>query len=464
MKRFLPHILILLTAAVVLTSCFKDDESTSDYDGQSLITAATLGTLTRDIYYVNNNGRDTMVTRSVNGALYPLTIDQINHRIYNAELLPAHTHTDKVVLSALTAQGTVAIKDDEKDHDYAWEHTDSTDFTQPRTLTVYGLDGTSRTSYTMEVRVHQQLPDSMQWQSVSTTGLPADLLETRLLSRGDSILLWGTTAGEVWCYWTQRQNPTNWQGDRANNAPTPQSIIRHGGQFLGMTDTNVVSSADGKTWTNVGLRTGSISSLIGSTTRNIYGLNATSFLRSTDEAHHFLSDACDIPAAIPTQSISAVSYPTRSNHLVEEILLAGNTTDGQTVVWKRNDMLRADQEEVGNFQWTLVESDSTNKYRVPHRENINLATYDGATLMAATDDAHHLSLLMSYDNGRCWADTVVTAPAPLTQEAQEVHKLAMTVDADNYIWLLCNSTLWRGRINRLGWVEDKQVFLKTRKR
>lgn len=465
MNRYFTLILTLLVAATTLTSCFKDDDDSSAYEGQSLITAATLGTLTRDAYFVNNNGVDTVISMSVTGSLYGLSIDQNAHHIFNADSLPAHTRLTKVMLKALTAQGTVGIRDTATGHDYAWTYTDSTDFSYPREITVYGNDGTSRTTYTMELRVHNEVADSMQWQELHLPGLPAELTHTRLLTRGDSLLLWGINDGDTHCYWLSRQKRNIWMGARTNNGPEPETIVAQNGTFFGLTATSIVSSTDGIAWQNLGARPTGMTTLAAASTRSLYALNGATFLRSTDGGHIFEADSTELDNALPASDIAAITYPTRSNAQVEEILLVGCTPAGATSVWKRNEMKKAEQEDVATFTWNYINTDPSNHYAIPQRHQMALAAYDGAVLMAGLTPEGHASLLMSYDNGRCWTDTIATTPAALkATEAPTVKQIALTTDDTHFIWLYTDGTLWRGRINRLGWDNEKFIFLRARRK
>ena len=61
----------------------------------------------------------------------------------------------------------------------------------------------------------------------------------------------------------------------------------------------------------------------------------------------------------------------------------------------------------------------------------------------------------SQDAGLTWqTDTTLVMP---TTFAPESDVFAMTIDADNFIWLVSasNGQIWRGRLNKLGWANKE---------
>ena len=160
-KFDLKYFWVFIAAACLFAACAKDDEE-DDLDTKScFISGMTIGTLSRTV-----TRADSTVLVSVTGYNFPLTIDHVNGQIYNVDSLPCNTNVAKVVFSSLKAQGTLAIQSLYSGKDTVFVSTDSTDFRQPRKVTVYGKDGVSRRVYTISLRVHQEEGDSAKWQRI----------------------------------------------------------------------------------------------------------------------------------------------------------------------------------------------------------------------------------------------------------------------------------------------------------
>lgn len=456
------HITLFLAMLVIVTGftgCFKDSEE-EEYSGMSLLTGASLGNLRRTIYFKTAEGKDTCQVITISGSEYPLTIDQINHHIYNAEMLPAHTSLSKVVLTSLNCQGTAAIKSLVDGKDTVFNYTDSTDFRVPRDITIYGHDGVSKTTYTMELRVREEVADSMRWEHFDGGAMLAMLQAPRLLTRGDSLIAWGTTnEGTTRCFWANRNahiTPEAWHELTLGNAPTPSSIVKKSGGFAALNATSIVTSENGHNWTPISPNNQGLLSLAAASSRSIYGINTQGFMRSVDGGQLWNTDEADNNDSIPTSHLTGVCYPNRTNPSIDELIVVGNTASGRTVVWKRNEMKDATMDGMARFQWIHLPSAKKNQNKIPNRTCMTLAHYDDALLLCGMNPEGKPSLTMSYDMGRTWKDTIVTTP--LIDPATTA--VGMAVDTDNYIWIICAGTgeVWRGRINRLGWRKEEFVW------
>ena len=68
------------------------------------------------------------------------------------------------------------------------------------------------------------------------------------------------------------------------------------------------------------------------------------------------------------------------------------------------------------------------------------------------------AVYMSYDAGIVWrADTAITIPKGFTATATV---FALTVDANNHVWMVCGGSgrIWKGRLTQLGWRKEQNVF------
>ena len=107
-----------------------------------------------------------------------------------------------------------------------------------------------------------------------------------------------------------------------------------------------------------------------------------------------------------------------------------------------------------------------NKHALPKLKNMSVATYDGKTYALGTPDGSSdidAKLYSSKDGGLTWAkDTTLSVPADLTLGTNALNepRMALTVDSDNFIWIVNakSGSTWRGRINRLGWKKEQTDF------
>ena len=190
MKFNIKYLSMFMSVLCLFAACADDDDDDSTDTNSCFISAVTLGTLSRTIVQT-----DTTYQVSVTGSYYPMTIDHIKGEIYNIDSLPYNTNVEKVVFSTLNAQGTLALKSLFSGEDTLFVSTDSTDFRQPRQITVYGTDGISRRQYTMTLNVHREEGDSMNWQRVTnfdpstipaTTDCTAWMREIQAVSTDDA--------------------------------------------------------------------------------------------------------------------------------------------------------------------------------------------------------------------------------------------------------------------------------------
>lgn len=446
-NKYIALFAALIVATTSFTGCLSGNEVEDESAGLAYVTGATLGSLYRLLPYQQPDGTDSIVKQSVSGSLYPLSIDQLNHRIYNTDSLPTHTDLSKVVFSQFNVKGTVTLKSLTSEKDTTFNMKDSTDMRQPREITVHSLDGNSQVTYTIELRKHQEEGDTLRWHLKTVSGLPS-LTERRLFVHGDSLIVWGKQDGQAVGFWTMRSAPAEWHALTGSGIPEPLSIVQRGASFYGLTATGIVSTTDGSLWRETAPRPAGLTMLVGATTRSLYATSADSFMRSTDEGVTWTKENTPSAAAIPLTGLTAVSRPTAANASVEEILLVGQAADGTTTVWKRNEMREAELEDVATFEWSQIQDKRNNPYAVPNLTNTSLAFYDGGVILTGIKEQGKAGLYHCIDMGRTWNPYTLTLPALDSPE-----DIVMTTDSDNFIWVLSGTTpqLWQGRLNRLGW-------------
>lgn len=168
--RYLHKFLLLLVCGSVLTSCFKDEEvDLADYN-ELYLNAIAFGTIPRDVHVLSSKGEDSITASTVSATTaYPFTIDHVNNLAYNLDSLPIGTRLDKIVFSTFSITGgQAALKKLSADEDTVYAAADTLDFSHgPREFRLYGIDGISRRTYKVDVRVHNQVKDSLTWHHLT---------------------------------------------------------------------------------------------------------------------------------------------------------------------------------------------------------------------------------------------------------------------------------------------------------
>ena len=70
-------------------------------------------------------------------------------------------------------------------------------------------------------------------------------------------------------------------------------------------------------------------------------------------------------------------------------------------------------------------------------------------------DGKMIEPMISRDGGISWRKAKAhTVPA----DAANFTTFTSTVDSSNFIWIIGNGKVWRGRLNRLGWTSPQKSF------
>lgn len=224
--RQIKTICLLLLTLIVAASCLNssNDDASSLYS-DAAITSFSLGTLTRYQHQKTDAGNDTIIKTTVTGSSYDFSIDQINHRIYNADSLPTGTDVSKLVVTLSTYNGgTVWIQDlEDPEIGILYNSTDSIDFTTPRTFRIYANNGKGFSTYTVNVNVHQQEANVMNWQltdevyteNEETPNLPEDI---KVLLGGCSTELYALSTDNR--LMVSRDDGATWEEDLLDEDPS----------------------------------------------------------------------------------------------------------------------------------------------------------------------------------------------------------------------------------------------------
>lgn len=461
-KKALYSLVLTLLFAISLSACDSSyDSASTEPSRDCVITSATLGTLKRTLHIVNAAGHDTVVNYTVTGGAYRLYIDQVNYRVYNPDSLPTGTRTDKLVFASngLNSSGVLSIKSLVTGEDSTFTPTDSTDFSVPREVTVHAYDGTSKRTYTFDIRVHKEEANDLNWAEVYSNngGALAAFTQSRTLCVDGHLYTFGRTAtGEAQVIATTTDTPSFDAASSitaANGQPIDVRSVHHfGGVFYALAGGELVQAAQPTdTWQSVS--TGHIfTALAGTSTDSLYAI-ANGVMLSSANGTSWQVSANDGGAQLPTQNMASATQISAKRPTQEFTVLMGQTANGDITIWRHD----IDREGYFTYPWmSMPQTEEIDSLACPtNLEQLNMFAYDHSTVITGIVSGKVAPLYMSQDNGRTWNPNII---APPTLEG--VTSLSTVVDANQRIWLVCGGTgkVVRGRLNRVTWSEEQTRF------
>lgn len=459
-KNSIIALILALLAGFALTSCDTTSDIEYEVSRNCYVSGVTLGSLNRTMHTTSSTGADSTYVVSVSGSNYPMYIDQISNRIYNADSLPVGTDITKTVFSSLSASGSVSIKTLTENKDTLFATTDSTDFSSPRIITAYSTDGTLKRDYIMEVRVHQEEADSCVWQRIaqSAQNAIAPFVESRALCVDNELYVFGRlNDGTTRLVQTSTAAPAFDHSVQiattSGKALDVRSVQHFKGRFYALADGQVVQTATaGEAWAETATAT-SFNALAGISSDSLYAIGDGRVFASADGIN-WVAGTVDTEDELPTANIASTLQPMLTDENYENLILVGQKDD-QVSVWKRNIDL------TGEFAYPwmyLPQTEELGIYGCPQLSHNNLVAYDGATMLAGVQaDGTVAPFYTSRDNGRTWIPEEMPRP-----EASGVTALCIVADSSNYVWMICSGTgeVHKGRINRLGWNDEQSRFEK----
>lgn len=438
--------MFLLAVLFCCMSCLKDDYTSKT--PQAAITSFTIGYYNVRFYDVNIHGRDTLVYVREGGVMYPMTIDQVNNRIFNADSM-AYGSDLRRVTSSVYGNGTIGyIYDDEPDVTYLWRSQDSIDFTRGIKFVAKSTDGSYTRVYDVTVNVRKVFPDSLLWGTPDATGVPL-LSGITSAVRNDSIFFFGTDTTGVPCVTFRDITAGGWNGagqiSGFSAAGWNHRVTVCNGTFYTVCAGTLYGSADAVNWSSV--KSG-IRSLVVSADDNgvLWAVSQDSNIIRTEDMSAWDTVQC-APNGFPDSVATVFSYPLATNTSLTRSVLVGMGDDSlYASVWT---ML------TGDTAWTEVDAPAKTDLRLPYMNALSVFKYDGALFCLEGLN----SFRQSNDNGITWyrCDSYAEdysswnryMQLPRSLKGKECDYAAAT-DSRGFIWIMTGEgQVWRGAINRL---------------
>ncbi|MBO4549348.1 MAG: hypothetical protein J5733_01340, partial [Bacteroidaceae bacterium] len=442
-------LLLLLALPFLASSCSKDDNDVTIND-YCYIKSVTLGTIKRQTATINS---------TLAGSYYEMTINQRDNTIENRDSLPYGCQLSRVVVTIAFDGSSLAYR--EKGSDAGWtayNSTDSLDLTKPLELYLTSNDNQSSRIYSFKVNIHKQEGDSLYWKQCDSevaelagmTDMKAFVLNDKLMTlgqKGSNVILAERSGIEAQGTWEET----------ATDLPLETDVQtlrqQEGNLYISTADGKILSSTDGKTWEQQGTTFTAGLTLIEKTEKFFYAISEGKLLRSVD-AMTWEEDKLDSEASLlPQTGIRTLSVE-QANGNKRIILVGQNDSQTNAVVWNK---MWNESEKEEDAEWTFFPLTPDNTIPCPRLNHLNLLPYDGKCIAfggASADERHKAldALYVSHDYGITWRPST-TIQLPKDLKGTE-GCIASTVDKNNFIWIITNAQVWRGRLNRLGFAQQ----------
>ena len=411
-----------------------------------------MGSLKRRISTTTSAGKDTSYVTTIAGSTYPLYIDQYRGLIYNPDSLPVGTYVDKVVFSSISSDGYTTYQT-EAGNDTLYSSSDSLDFTNPRIFTCYSYSGIAKKRYVVSINVHQVNPELFVWnKEVEGNTQIAGISSQRAFYKNGKVYVFAVSSSTPLLLTASKDTPSSWTSSVLPLTDLdPSSIQLFNGTFYAIQNGKIVNSDDGISWKK-SESTFTPSSFLATGSSYLFARKGNELYKSTDGIIWEKDSIESKKEKLPDSNYSSVWMPMSFNSNFEYILLGGTNKTGN-VEWKKIIDNKGDNTE----PWNIYESDSDANYPYPSLNNTQMVKYDDKVFAMGTVNDTLSLFYLSSDGGRTW----IPQKSPyLHPNAIKADNFSWVVDEDNYLWLICGEagTVWRGRINRLGFKENQTSF------
>lgn len=449
MKIKFTSLVVLLSAAWMLSSCLNSDDDNTEYNyyKDTAISAFTLGTLNKTVHTTTSAGADSTYKTTFKGSAYKMVIDQLGRKIYNTDSLPYGTDA-KHVLATITAvnNGVILIKNVDSDSLKYYSSTDSIDFSEPRTVRIVSQDGQRYADYSVTLNVRKVPEGTMDWKLMTANSTLAQLADTRAYAAGDGrVLVFGKLNGQMVGYSTAASDGASW-APLAATLSENASIVAKDNVLYALDGGKVMSSNDGNSWTVVAANA-SLKRLVAASTKHLYAVKAddqgavAGMAVSSDNGATWTDDKLDADASmLPDEATEYACMPVRTNGNIDQVVLVGRCSAANDIrarVWTRLDDYSDSPVEA---QWSFVESSGKESYTLGNIPALALTAYNGYPYALVGNGGTVSALLRSLDGGLSWKDSGLTMPDNLKATNGN---LAMTVDAQGYLWIIADGQVWK---------------------
>lgn len=450
--KVLNIIACLFVAACVITSCLDSDDMVYETNYKSSITAFSFDSIVTYYPSVTATGKDTTLSKYVVGKEYPFIIDQVNLKIYNADSLPKGTDVSKVVVNIASEGYYIFVE--AGDNDSIWSNTDSLDFTNPIKFKVLSEMNTFGHIYEARINVHQQDPDIMNWTKLASLG--TNIKAPKAVYANGNIFVF--SEGETQVVVTSTTNGKEWTSLQTIDLPVKAdytTAIEWNGKIYMLANNVLYASENGFNWAKVETEQ-TFNGLIASCKNKMIGIDTNNHYVESSDATNW-EQYQTMPTVFPQAPFTYTTYALTTNASMERIVLMGNNPveeDTTNIVWSQID---------NEHEWAAMTYEN-NKELCPKFENPTIIHYNnklyafGGPAQDGKEIPAFNQFYSSKDNGISWEPVTENLLFPeefATLYEQAEGNYSCIVDNNNFVWIIWSNTgeVWRGRINKLGFIE-----------
>ena len=464
---------LLVVSSLLLSSCLSGSDSSSiTYYDDAAITSFSLSNVKQLTTTTDSEGNTTETYTTLDVSSYKFAIDQAQHLIYNVDSLPVGVDPTRIVCTATAKNGgylfVKPLEQESEDQFQYYSSSDSLDFSTPRTFRVYAMTGQNYVEYSVKINIHKEEADTFVWRPLITENNELRALShLRAITLGNQLFAFGVNGTETQVFATDITDGSTWTQVTPNiikplSAAAPYNIVKFNDALYLYDQGTLYISSDGLNWESIAQP--SLSKLLGGSTSRLYAINQNNQICvSADNGANWTVEDMDADGSLlPTQDFSFVSTPLRSYTSSNQLLIIGNRNitgeDAAQILGK----VEQTDNNAEQQTWAYYHLQGESRNLPPHLENLQVISYDGALLafggtpMNASTLSQFAGFYKSEDAGITWPlDETIGLPEGFSTNADN---FAFTVDDNQFIWLICGGSgqVWRGRINRLGWISTEQ--------
>ncbi len=454
------HLAMLMATMLICSSCLKDDDDDEVvYPGDAAIVAFSIGDFIRTNTTTSSTGADSTYSVKVTGSTYKFYIDQVNRQIYNATPLPYGTNVSRLQCNISSKNSSsIVIKSLISDTLFYYSSTDSIDFSTPRQISAYSLDGSTHVDYQVTVNVRQDQTDVFQWNSLPSQSGFAEAQALRMFHLNGRMYVFAAGDNTTAIYSCPDDGTGEWSIATPNfNTMIPaaavDNVVATDDALYLYLDGMLMKSGDGSEWSVTAQP--QLARLVAADAHTIYALSEQQqMISSSDDGQTWSVEQTDADASLlPTAEISYCRVPSRINSATESVVIAGSRPtdnyfeDLTSMVW--NKVVEYADNSRQNA-WMYLNNKDVPTYYLPRLSRLSLANWNngiiaigGAGIGACTTEGFS-QLYYSKDGGIFWEKSDdITLPTGLSAST-----CAIATNDNKDVWMVCGGSgqVWYGQM------------------